>query len=209
MNHSERFLDHLNQLTDRLDQVNAKLSDPEVLSDVSQLKKYGKERAELEEYVTALREYKAVHERVLQARELVNGDDEDMAELAEAELEECEPKMAALEAEIAEMLFPADPNDKKDVIMEIRAGTGGEEAALFAGELYRMYTRYAEAQGWDVEVLSTNETGIGGLKEAVFSIRGRGVYGKIKFESGVHRVQRVPATEGSGVGFGTTYRPRQ
>jgi peptide chain release factor 1 len=149
--------------------------------------------------VRKLREYRATAERVDQARHLIEAEtDEEMRELARVDLQECEPRIEALEQEISAILFPADPNDTKDVILEIRAGAGGEEAALFASELYRMYTRYGERQGWDVEILSSNQTGIGGLKEVILSMSGRGVYGRMKFESGVHRVQRVPETESSG-----------
>ncbi len=198
MRHSERFLDHLSQLEARLDEVNGELSTPEVLSDPGALKRLGKERSEVEGYVTRLRYYRKILTQLQGAQELLESGDDEMRELAEVEIAECEPILTRVETELMALLFPADPNDKKDVIMEIRAGTGGEEAALFASELYRMYTRYAERQGWEVEVLTSNETGIGGLKEVSFAIRGQGVYGKIKFESGVHRVQRVPETEASG-----------
>ena len=199
MNSSDRFIDHLSQLEARLDEINTQLGDPQVLSNHSELKRLGKERSEVAEIVGSLREYKTVKTRLDEAREILYGDaDADMRELAEGDVEECEPKLEALTAEITALLFPADPNDTKDVIVEIRAGTGGEEAALFAGELYRMYSRYAEQQGWELEILSSSETGIGGLKEIIFSLSGRGVYGRMKYESGVHRVQRVPETEASG-----------
>ena len=199
MNQSERFLDHLTRLEDRLDEINRELGDPAVLSDPAQLKRLGKERAEVEEIVNRLRIYKSLSERMKEAEEILRSNaDTEMRELAEAEVAECKPLLEASEREINELLFPADPNDTKDVIVEIRAGTGGEEAALFAGELFRMYSRYAERKGWKLEVLSSNETGIGGLKEIIFSLSGKGVYGRMKYESGVHRVQRVPETEASG-----------
>jgi peptide chain release factor 1 len=163
------------------------------------MKKLGKERSDLEEMVFKLREFRALHQRQAEAEEIIeSGADAELSELAEADLEETSSRLAALDAEIHELLFPADPNDSKNVIMEIRAGTGGDEAALFAGELFRMYTRHAEDRGWVLEVLHLNETGIGGLKEVVFNLSGRHVYGSMKYESGVHRVQRVPETEASG-----------
>jgi peptide chain release factor 1 len=196
---AERLLEHLAPLESRLDELNRKLSDPAVLSQPSQLKKLGKERAEAQEVVDKLRELRAVQSRIEDARAILDGaNDAEMEQLAEAEIEECEPKFETLVGEVGDLLFPADPNDSKDVIVEIRAGTGGEEAALFASELYRMYSRYAERMGWDVEILSSHETGIGGLKEVVFNLSGRGAYGRMKYESGVHRVQRVPETEASG-----------
>jgi peptide chain release factor 1 len=199
MKHRERLLGHFAQLESRLLELDQKLSDPEVHSRPADLRKLGKERAEVDSLVRKLREYRATAERVDQARHLIEAEtDEEMRELARVDLQECEPRIEALEQEISAILFPADPNDTKDVILEIRAGAGGEEAALFASELYRMYTRYGERQGWDVEILSSNQTGIGGLKEVILSMSGRGVYGRMKFESGVHRVQRVPETESSG-----------
>ncbi len=199
MSHNEHFLDHLAQLEHRLDEINRELTEPQVLSNPSELRRLGKERAEVEEIVQRLRAYRALHDRLAGARELLDaGGDPEMMELAEAEVEECEPEMESLSAAITELLFPADPNDTKDVIVEIRAGTGGEEAALFAGELFRMYSRYAERQGWKLEVLDSSETGIGGLKEIIFNLSGTKVYGRMKYESGVHRVQRVPETEASG-----------
>jgi peptide chain release factor 1 len=199
MNHAQRFLEHLDDLERRLAAIDARLSDPGVLGNPPELRKAGKERSEVEEIVTRLRRYKALEARLAEAREILSSAaDRDMSELAQAEIAECEGALPGLEREITELLFPSDPNDSKDVIMEIRAGTGGEEAALFAGELFRAYSRFAERRGWQVEVLSTSETGIGGLKEVIFNLSGRGVYGLMKFESGVHRVQRVPETEGSG-----------
>ncbi len=199
MNQTDRFLDHLEQLESRLDEINGKLGEPQVLGNPSALKALGRERSEVEEIVGKLRQYRSLRDRVGDAEELLRSEaDAEMLELAQAEVAECGPRLEALRTEIQELLYPADPNDSKDVIVEIRAGTGGDEAALFAAELFRMYTRYAERQGWQIEVLSSNETGIGGLKEAIFSLSGRGVYGRMKYESGVHRVQRVPETEASG-----------
>jgi len=195
----ERLLSHRDQLEARLGELDQKLMDPEVLSRPPELRKIGKERSDVDTLVRKLREYQAAGQRIDEAQALLESEtDEELRALAKADLETYEPRTEVLEKEISAILFPADPNDTKDVIMEIRAGAGGEEAALFAAELYRMYTRYAERQGWEVEELSSNETGIGGLKEAIFSLSGRGVYGRMKFESGVHRVQRVPETEASG-----------
>jgi peptide chain release factor 1 len=199
MNHAQRLLDHLGQFEARLERLDQRLADPGVLSNLAELKKLGKERAEANEIATKLREFQSLHDRMEEAHALLLSEsDEDMRELAKVELEECQPRFEALEKEITERLFPADPNDNKDAIVELRAGTGGEEAALFAAELYRMYTRYAERRGWNVEVLSTSETGIGGLKEVIFNMSGRGAYGRMRYERGVHRVQRVPETEASG-----------
>ena len=199
MSNVERFLDQLDRLESRLEEINAQFSDPKVSSDPAALKKFGKERAEVSELVVLLREFKEATAAREEAQEiLAAGDDPELVELAEAEAAEHGARLETLEAEIEALLFPADPNDTKNVIVEIRAGAGGDEAALFAGELFRMYTKYAEAKGWEAEVLSSNETGIGGLKEIVFTLSGRGVYGLMKHESGVHRVQRVPETEASG-----------
>ena len=199
MKQRERLLSHRDQLEARLGELDQKLMDPEVLSRPPELRKIGKERSDVDTLVRKLREYQAAGQRIDEAQALLESEtDEELRALAKADLETYEPRTEVLEKEISAILFPADPNDTKDVIMEIRAGAGGEEAALFAAELYRMYTRYAERQGWEVEELSSNETGIGGLKEAIFSLSGRGVYGRMKFESGVHRVQRVPETEASG-----------
>ncbi|TAK13478.1 MAG: peptide chain release factor 1 [Anaerolineae bacterium] len=157
-----------------------------------------KERAELADLVETGREYKDVLTRLEEARGLVYGNDPELAELAAAELAELEPKVDPLEKRIKMLLLPKDPRDARNVIMEIRAGTGGDEAGLFAADLFRMYTRYAERQGWKVEVLSMSETGVGGMKEVISEIKGKGAFSRLKFESGVHRVQRVPDTESQG-----------
>jgi len=199
MNPSNRLLDRLGQLEIRLEELNQELADPAVLSSPSSLKRVGKERSDVEEKVDRLREYRDLHRRLEEAETLVEGEsDPEMRSLAEAEIAECEPKLDVLEKEIFTLLFPADPNDPKNAILEIRAGTGGEEAALFAGDLYRMYARHAERMDWDVEVMSSSESDIGGIKEIVVAVSGKGVYGRLKYESGVHRVQRVPETEASG-----------
>jgi peptide chain release factor 1 len=199
MSDPQRLFDRLGQLEARLEELNQELVDPAVLGNPSSLKRVGKERADVEEKVNLLREFRTLHGRLADAEALVDGEsDPEMRSLAEAEVEECEPKVEALEKEILALLFPADPNDPKNAILEIRAGTGGDEAALFASDLYRMYTRHAERQDWEVEVMSSSESDIGGIKEIVVSVKGKGVYGRLKFESGVHRVQRVPETEASG-----------
>jgi peptide chain release factor 1 len=199
MKQTERLLDHLTQIESRLDEIDRQLADPAVLGDPAQLRRLGKERAEVEEIALKLRHLKAARDLLQDAQALLESEtDQEMRELAEIEVHESTERIRSLEDEITDLLFPADPNDSKDVIMEIRAGTGGEEAALFAAELFRMYSRYAERQGWDLTLLAKNETGIGGIKEIVFNLGGRGAYGRMKYESGVHRVQRVPETEASG-----------
>ncbi|NOY99827.1 MAG: peptide chain release factor 1 [Chloroflexi bacterium] len=159
----------------------------------------GRERSELEAVVEKARQYRQALQQLEEARAMLESEEDDeLRALAEAEIEELEPQIERLENKIKGLLVPKDPRDDKNVIVEIRAGTGGDEAALFAADLYRMYTRYAERQGWKAEILSQNEIGIGGLKEITFLIKGKGAYSKLKFESGVHRVQRIPATESSG-----------
>ena len=148
--------------------------------------------------IERFREYKAVARESAQTEELANAADADMRELAQAEMKSLLAKRDALLADLKILLIPKDPNDEKNIVLEIRAGTGGDEAALFAGELFRMYSKYAERQGWRLEVMSSSDTGVGGLKEVIATIEGRGAYSKLKYESGVHRVQRVPATEASG-----------
>jgi peptide chain release factor 1 len=174
------------------------LGSPELQNDPAEYRKQAKALAEIEETVERFREYKAVAKEVAQTEELVVSSDADMKELAQEELKELMARRDALIGDLKILLVPKDPNDEKNVILEIRAGTGGDEAALFAAELFRMYSKYAERQGWRLEVMSSSDTGIGGLKEVIATIEGRGVYSKLKHESGVHRVQRVPATEASG-----------
>ena len=157
-----------------------------------------KERAEIEDIVAKGAEYRQAMKSYQEAKELVDGDDTELANLASMEIEELGPKIEQLEGEIKSMLLPKDPRDKRNVIMEIRAGAGGDEAGIFAADLYRMYTRYAERHGWKTELLSSNATGVGGLKEVTFLIKGKGAFSRLKHESGVHRVQRVPTTEAQG-----------
>jgi peptide chain release factor 1 len=166
--------------------------------DYQRVAELAQERAELEPIVNAYRAHQDVQDQIAQAEALLAAEDQAMRELAQNELEELEAERQSLEAELKSMLVPRDPRDKRNVIVEIRAGTGGDEATLFAADLYRMYARYAENQGWETEVLSINETGVGGLKEVVFVVKGRGAFSRLKYESGVHRVQRVPATESQG-----------
>ncbi|MBC7474700.1 MAG: peptide chain release factor 1 [Candidatus Sericytochromatia bacterium] len=175
------------------------LSDPKVLSDQSLVKKYSKSRSELEEKVLTYKELEQVGSDLANTRTMVkNESDEEMRDLIAIEVKELEDKEKSLEEKLELLFLPKDPNDDKNIIMEIRAGTGGDEAALFAGDLFRMYTRYAEKRGWKVKLLDANDTGIGGYKEAIMSITGDKVYSRLKYEAGVHRVQRVPQTESSG-----------
>src|SRR5471032_1042303 len=174
------------------------LGTSEVQSDTSAYRKHAKALAEIEPMVERFREYKAVATDIAQTEELVTAGDPDMRELAREELKGLTARRDALVAELKILLIPKDPNDEKNVMLEIRAGTGGDEAANFASELFRMYSKYAERQGWRLELMSTSDTGVGGLKEVIATIEGRGAYSKLKYESGVHRVQRVPATETSG-----------
>lgn len=183
----------------RYDEINTKISDPEVISNQDEWRKLMKEHSDIEDIVAKYREYKKVVKDIKEAKELLNEKlDKDMKELAELELEEANQKIGTIEEELKFLLLPKDPNDEKNVIIEIRGGAGGDEAALFAGVLFRMYCRYAERNRWRIELMDSNPTGLGGYKEVIFMIEGRGAYSRLKFESGVHRVQRVPETEASG-----------
>lgn len=193
------FLDKLKEIKEKFENFNKQLSDPEILSDQKRVIQISKERSELEEIVNAYDRYMEVLNNIEGNTEIINtAEDEELSAIAEEELNELKEEKAQLEESIKLLLVPKDPNDDKSVIMEIRAGTGGDEAGLFAGDLLRMYTRYAEIKGWKAELIDLNETGVGGVKEAVLNISGPAVFGNLKFESGVHRVQRVPATEASG-----------
>jgi peptide chain release factor 1 len=192
------MLDKLAKIEDRFNELTAWMADPEVASDHVQLAECARERAELEPIVARYREYVGVLSQIEGAQELLQEDDDEIAELARVELGELEPLSARLAEELKRMLLPKDPRDEKNVIVEIRAGAGGDEAGLFAADLSRMYMRYAEKHGWKTQILSTNETGVGGYKEVIFQVTGRGAYSRLKYESGVHRVQRVPVTESSG-----------
>jgi peptide chain release factor 1 len=192
------MFDKLLSVENKYDELMTKLGTAEVQADAAEYRRSAKTLSELEPLVQKFREYKGVEEDITGAQELVNGNDAEMRELAREELKTLEIRRDALLQELKILLIPKDPNDEKNVILEIRAGTGGDEAALFAADLFRMYSRYAERQGWRIEVMSSSESGTGGLKEVIAAVEGRGVYSKLKYESGVHRVQRVPATEASG-----------
>ncbi len=193
------LLEKLKKIKNKFDQINQQLSDPDVLSERDKVVTLSRERSELTEIIRAYDDFSEVIKNIDGNKEIIElGGDKELVSLAESELDELEEKKLKLEEEIKILLLPKDPNDNKDIIMEIRAGTGGEEAALFADDLFRMYTRYTEIKGWKFEIIDISDTGLGGIKEAVFSINGNGVYGSLKFESGVHRVQRVPATEANG-----------
>ena len=180
----------------RYEELNKKISDPEIIKNQSEWKQLMKEHSDMSEIVEKYREYKKVKQNIEDAK-LMLGDSE-LKELAEIEIEESKEKISILEEELKILLIPKDKDDEKNTICEIRGGAGGDEAALFAGTLYRMYTMYAEKKHWKIEILNENETGLGGYKEISFMVTGKGVYSKLKFESGVHRVQRVPETESSG-----------
>ena len=186
----------LESILSSYEELTAKLSDPAVLADQKEYARLAKQHAGMTSLGMKIREYFAVLDGIAEAREMLH--DAEMRELAKAELDELEARVEPLEDELKVMMLPADPNDEKNVIVEIRAGAGGAEAGLFAGDLYRMYTRYAEAQRWKVEEIDAAENEVGGYKDVAFMVKGKGVYSKLKFESGVHRVQRVPATESGG-----------
>jgi peptide chain release factor 1 len=189
----------LRDIESRFGEVEAKMSDPDISRDPSAFQVLAREAKEITPIVERYRAYKAALGEISKIQEMVRGEsDAEMKEMAHEELRALEARRDALDAEIPPLLIPKDPNDEKNVLLEIRAGTGGDEAALFAGEIFRMYTRYAERQGWKVDMISVNRTGQGGLKEVIAMVEGERVYSKLRYESGVHRVQRVPATEASG-----------
>ena len=192
------MFDKLQSIEERYDKLMTLISDPAVQADSQAYRTHTKALAEIQPLIEKFREYKAIVTEAAQAKELVDGDDVELRELAEEELAALTARQDDLLAEIKVLLLPKDSNDDKNVVLEIRAGAGGDEAGLFAADLFRMYTRFAESEGWRVEVLSSNETGVGALKEIVALVEGRRVYSRLKYESGVHRVQRVPTTEASG-----------
>jgi peptide chain release factor 1 len=193
------MLERLKKIKDRYDQVNEQLSDSAVTSNMEKMINLSRERSDLEEIITVYRNYEKIIRNIEGNKEIIKSKtDKELIEFAELELQELQAEKEKLEDEIKLLLIPKDPYDNKSIIMEVRAGTGGDEAALFANDLFRMYSRYAEIKGWKIELVDISDTGIGGIKEVVFSINGEGIYGELKFESGVHRVQRVPTTEGSG-----------
>ena len=195
---STQLREKLQEIQERYQALEKELADPAVLSDGALYKKRAKEHADLSDVVEAFRSYQKADGQVEESLQLLDDSDPELAEMAQAELEEGRERLEEIEGELHVLLLPKDPNDEKNVILEVRAGTGGEEAALFAADLFRMYLRFAERQGWQSEILSSHETGAGGFKEVVALITGHGAYSKLKYESGVHRVQRVPVTESQG-----------
>lgn len=193
------MFDKLDFIVEKYQEMSLKVSDPEVINDQPTWQKYIKEMGEMEPIVKKYEEYKKAKTDFAEAKDIVeNESDEEMRDLAKMEVSELEDKIEELEGELKILLLPKDPNDEKNVILEVRAGTGGEEAALFGQDLLRMYMRYAERHRWKTELMDINDTGIGGIKEAVVLIKGKGAYSRLKYESGVHRVQRVPETESAG-----------
>ncbi len=193
------MIERLEKIEKRYTQIEEQMARPEVASDMAQLQELVRERAGMENLVAGYREYKAATGTLEETRAMLSdGPDEAMRHLVEQEIASLESKLEQLLDEIKIGLLPKDPNDEKDIIIEIRAGAGGDEAALFAADLFRMYSRYAQSKGWKTEILSANESGIGGFKEIIFEVKGKGAYSRLKYERGVHRVQRVPVTESSG-----------
>ena len=193
------MIDKLQAIEDKYLDLEARISDPDVIANQTEWQKCTKAHAKLTDIVTVFREYREMVRAKEEAEEILfAGDDEELAEMAKEELKELKPQIAAYEERLTILLLPSDPNDDKNVIVEIRGGAGGDEAALFAGVLFRMYLRYAETRGWKVEILDSNPTELGGFKEVVFQVNGDSVFSRMKFESGVHRVQRVPETESQG-----------
>jgi peptide chain release factor 1 len=193
-----QYKERLDQAEERFNELNVKMSDPAVINDSEQYRKVSKARSELEEMVGKYAEWKRADSELRDARAMLTETDPDLREMAELEVARLEPELAQIERDLEVLLLPKDPNDEKNVILEIRKGAGGDEASLFAGEVFRMYTRYAEEQGWKVEVTSLSESSVGGLSEVIAMVSGRKVYSRLKYESGVHRVQRVPQTETQG-----------
>ena len=193
------MFERLDQIEARYEELTQALASPDIMSDSAKFQKTAKAHSEISPMVERYREYKDLKKGIAESRVMLAEEkDPEMRAYAQEELDKLEARVAAVEAELKVLLLPKDPSDEKDVILEIRAGTGGDEATLFAAEMFRMYTRYAETQGWKVEVLSTSESSVGGLKEVIAIIEGKRVYSRLKYESGVHRVQRVPATEQQG-----------
>lgn len=193
------MFERLQAVEDRYDRLNELLSDPDVVSDMTKLRDYSKEQSSLQETVETYRQYKEAKKQLSSAKEMLNESlDDDMKELVKMEVSDLEEQLHTLEGQLKILLIPKDPNDDKNVIMEIRGAAGGDEAALFAGNLFRMYSRYAEMNHWKVEVMDASPTELGGFKEIIFMVNGNGAYSKLKFENGAHRVQRVPETESGG-----------
>jgi peptide chain release factor 1 len=193
-----QFVPKLEQLEKRFEELTRQMADPAVIADSDQYRKVTKAQSELSDIVGKYREWKAVENSLSQARSMLNETDPDLKAMAQEEVAQQEPELARIEEEIKILLLPKDPNDDKNIVLEIRAGTGGDEATLFAAEMFRLYSRYAESQGWKMEVMSSSESSAGGLKEVIALVTGDKVFSKLKYESGVHRVQRVPVTEQQG-----------
>jgi len=193
------MLKRLAKIEKRYQELGQEMAKPEVASDMKRLQELAQERASVEDLVAKYREYKEIAGSLEETKDMLNGElDEDMAALVKQEIESLEPKLAQLLSELKMGLLPKDASDERDVIMEIRAGAGGDEAALFAADLFRMYSRYAQSKDWAADIVDCNESGIGGFKEIIFEIKGKGAFSRLKYERGVHRVQRVPVTESSG-----------
>ncbi|MFC1970983.1 peptide chain release factor 1 [Chloroflexota bacterium] len=193
------MIEQLGIIEKRYQDINRQMAQSEIATDLKQLQELAQERASLENVVKIYGEYKSIAKSLGETRDMLGDElDEEMENLAKQEVEILESQLANLEKELKLVLIPKDPNDKKDIIIEIRAGTGGNEAALFAADLFRMYSRYAQTRGWYVDIISLSESGIGGFKEIIFEIKGKGAFSRLKYERGVHRVQRVPITEASG-----------
>jgi peptide chain release factor 1 len=193
-----QYRERLEKLETRFEELTAQMADPAIIGDADQYRKISKQQSSFSEVVAKYREYKQAESELRQAREMLAESDAELREMARLEVERLEPEIVQIEQDLKILLLPKDPNDEKDVVLEIRAGTGGDEATLFAAEIFRMYTRYAETQHWKVEVTSSSESSVGGLKEVLALVSGHKVYSRLKYESGVHRVQRVPATEQQG-----------
>jgi peptide chain release factor 1 len=193
-----QYRDRLDQSEARFNELTDKMTDPAVINDSELYRKTSKAQSELMEIVGKYREWKKADQELQDARLMLEESDPDLREMAQAEVARLEPTLAEIEQELQLLLLPKDPNDEKDVVLEIRKGAGGDEASLFCGEIFRMYTRYAEEQGWKVEITSMSESSVGGLNEVIAIVSGKRVYSRLKYESGVHRVQRVPATETQG-----------
>ncbi len=193
------MLDRLQAVEDRYDRLNELLSDPDVVNDTNKLRDYSKEQSDIQDTVMAYREYKIIREQLKEAKAMQDEKlDAEMREMVKLEINELEEQEESLSEQLRVLLLPKDPNDDKNVIIEIRGAAGGDEAALFAGDLYRMYSRFAETQGWKIEVIEASSTGAGGYKEIIFMLNGKGAFSKMKYENGAHRVQRVPETESGG-----------
>lgn len=193
------MLDKLQSLEDRYEKLNELLSDPEIVNDTKKLRDYSKEQSDLTDIIEVYREYKEISEELQEAKVMQDEKlDADMQEMVKMEISELEEQLPGLEEKLKVLLLPKDPNDDKNVIMEIRGAAGGDEAALFAADLYRMYAKFAESHGWKMDVMESSSSGVGGYKEIIFMINGKGAYSKLKYENGAHRVQRVPDTESGG-----------